>query len=167
MYRLPAARSSSGTAGLLKPPTELLAYHRPGEPYLQWGCPAVPLLDGAAMVPGGAHSGRASGVGGDLRAGRTAPRAKFFGWCTGGRPIRAWRGGRLAALQIGDVAVRRRLILVDAVVEDLQDLDGPKHGAVTAEGRELVGVDLWHAAMMPLASRGRPGRVSSGRAARS
>src|SRR5215218_1636503 len=73
MYRLPAARSSSGTAGLLKPPTELLAYHRPGEPDLQWGCPAVPLLDGAAMVPGGAHSGRASEVGGDLRAGQTAP----------------------------------------------------------------------------------------------
>jgi len=34
-----AARASSGTAGLLEPPAELLAHHRPGEPHLQWGCP--------------------------------------------------------------------------------------------------------------------------------
>ena len=56
-----AARRSSGTAGLLEPPSELLAHHRPGEPYLQWGCPLCPywaelpwLLEGhtAAEHPG-------------------------------------------------------------------------------------------------------------------
>jgi hypothetical protein len=42
--------------------------------------------------------------------------------------------------------VRRGLVLVGAVVDDLQDLDGAERGAETAKGRELVGVDLWHAA---------------------
>jgi hypothetical protein len=32
------------------------------------------------------------------------------------------------------------------VVDDLQDLDGAERGAQAAEGCELVGVDLWHAA---------------------
>jgi hypothetical protein len=54
--------------------------------------------------------------------------------------------GRLAALLIGDVAVRRGLVLVVTVVDDLQDHDGTECGAEAAEGRELVGVDLWHAA---------------------
>jgi hypothetical protein len=33
-----AARRSSGTAGLLEPPTELLADHDPGRPWYHWGC---------------------------------------------------------------------------------------------------------------------------------
>jgi hypothetical protein len=33
----------------------------------------------------------------------------------------------------------------------LQDLDEAECGPETAKGRELVGVDLWHAAMMPVA----------------
>jgi hypothetical protein len=40
------------------------------------------------------------------------------------------------------------LVLVIAVVDDLQDLDGTERGAEAAKGCELVGVDLWHAAMM-------------------
>jgi hypothetical protein len=34
-----AVRSSSGTAGLLAPPAELLAHREPGEPWLEWSCP--------------------------------------------------------------------------------------------------------------------------------
>jgi hypothetical protein len=47
-------------------------------------------------------------------------------------------------------------VLVGAVVEDLQDLDEPERGPETAKDRELVGVDLWHAAMMPVVLPGRP-----------
>jgi hypothetical protein len=36
--------------------------------------------------------------------------------------------------------------LVVVVVDDLQDLDKAEDGAEAAKGRELVGVDLWHAA---------------------
>lgn len=39
-----------------------------------------------------------------------------------------------------------RLVLVAGAVDDLQDLDGTERSAETANGRELVGVDLWHAA---------------------
>jgi hypothetical protein len=41
---------------------------------------------------------------------------------------------------------------------------GPERGAETAKRRELVRVDLWHAAMMPLASRGRLARLGELRA---
>jgi hypothetical protein len=39
-----------------------------------------------------------------------------------------------------------RLFGVLAVVRDLQDLDRTERGAETADGRELVGVDLCHVA---------------------
>jgi hypothetical protein len=52
----------------------------------------------------------------------------------------------LTAVLIAEAAIRGGLVLVDAVVDDLQDLDGTEHGAETADGRELVGVDLCHAA---------------------
>ena len=65
----------------------------------------------------------------------------------------------LTALLIAGAALRRGLVLVDAVVDDLQDLDGTERSAEAAKGRELVGVDLWHTPMMPvvrLADEGPP-----------
>ena len=56
----------------------------------------------------------------------------------------------LTALLIAAAALRGGLVLVDAVVDDLQDLDGAQRSAETAKGRELVGVDLWHTPMMPV-----------------
>jgi hypothetical protein len=49
-------------------------------------------------------------------------------------------------------ALGLRLVLVVGVVDHRQDLDGTEPAAQTAKGREVVGVDLWHAAMMPVAS---------------
>jgi hypothetical protein len=40
-----------------------------------------------------------------------------------------------------------RLVLVVRVVDHFQDLDGTERGAEAAKRRELVGVDLWHAAL--------------------
>jgi hypothetical protein len=55
---------------------------------------------------------------------------------------------------IGDVALRRGLVLVVAVVDDLQDLDGTERGAEAAQGRELVGSTCATRPMMPAAGLG-------------
>ena len=65
----------------------------------------------------------------------------------------------LTALLIADAALRGGLVLVDAVVDDLQDLDGTERSAEAAKCRELVRVDLWHTLMMPVVRLG--GRRSS------
>jgi hypothetical protein len=39
-----------------------------------------------------------------------------------------------------------RLVRVVGAVDHFQDLDGTKRGAHAAKGRDLVGVELWHAA---------------------
>jgi hypothetical protein len=101
-------------------------------------------------VAGGAHGGRASRVDGDL-GGRTD---------AGGLPARRRRAGlTLPAIggRLGFVDQLALLGLVGCrvpgglVVDDLQDLDGTERGAEAAKGRELVGVDLYHAAMVPAA----------------
>jgi hypothetical protein len=43
-------------------------------------------------------------------------------------------------------ACRRGRVLVVAVVDDLQDLDGTERGAEAAKGRGQLGVDLGHVA---------------------
>jgi hypothetical protein len=45
----------------------------------------------------------------------------------------------LTALLIAAAALRGGLVLVDAVVDDLQDLDGTERSPEAAKGRELVG----------------------------
>jgi hypothetical protein len=54
--------------------------------------------------------------------------------------------------------VRRGLVLVVAVVDDLQDLDGAERGAEAAKGRELVGSTCGTRPMMPVALVGRSRR---------
>jgi hypothetical protein len=60
----------------------------------------------------------------------------------------------LTALLLAAAALRGGLVLVDAVVDDLQDLDGTQRSAETAKGRELLGVDLWYPPMMPVVRLG-------------
>jgi hypothetical protein len=49
--------------------------------------------------------------------------------------------GAARRLLIGDVTLRRGLVLVVVVVDDRQDLDEAERGAEAAKGHELVGVD--------------------------
>jgi len=60
----------------------------------------------------------------------------------------------LTALLIGDAALRGGLVPVDAVGDDLQDLDGTERSTEMAKGRELLGVNLWHTPMMPVVRLG-------------
>jgi hypothetical protein len=49
--------------------------------------------------------------------------------------------GAARRLLIGDVTLRRGLVLVVVVVDDHQDLDEGERGVEAAKGHELVGVD--------------------------
>jgi hypothetical protein len=52
----------------------------------------------------------------------------------------------VASLLLGGVGRRRGLVLVGAVVDDLQDLDGAEGGAEAVKGRVQLGSDLGHLA---------------------
>jgi hypothetical protein len=59
------------------------------------------------------------------------------------------RGLILATRLIEVAALRHGLVLVDAVVQGLQDVDGPNAARADGEGRERVEVGLWQRLMMP------------------
>jgi citrate lyase beta subunit len=115
------------------PPAAYAASHQRESGLLSRLLVAIALAVVAFEVVTGIRSGRRP----TSRSGRS--RAKFFGWYAAGGRSELGRGLILAALLLVDAAFRRGLVLVDGVVDDLQDLDGTKRGAQTAEGRELVG----------------------------
>jgi hypothetical protein len=97
----------------------------------------------------GTHRPAASRLDGEVRGPAAVPAPAAPGRLPPGGRSGPGRGSILASPLPGGVVRRRGLVLVGAVVGDLQDLDDAERGAEAAKGRVQFWVDLGHVAMMP------------------